>query len=186
MIITFFSFKGGVGKTTLAIQLARYISEHLSQKVILNREIGIDNDILSNYNNLLEVNEYQTTEIPLVSYNDPDELTIWDLKTGMSKISFKLLKLSDIILIPFIANEIEHSICCKTITSLEKHFKLSLHNIFCIPNRAGVSWIMPKNIINYLTPINNSVYHTNSPNIKLDRNALNMVRPTFQKLFEKK
>src|SRR5690606_36424258 len=102
MTITFFSIKGGVGKSAIAYYLSRtYYWKTLNQfnyyvqKDIINQHINTLDDLI----NLEYFENNELTDLP--KHFNTDQVNIVDLKTGFNKRHIPLLHSPYNIVIPF-------------------------------------------------------------------------------------
>lgn len=115
MIITFGTQKGGVGKTTLAIAFANYISLHTDYKIsVLDFDFQKsffqkwkDDEMLKGdylYDVVLvdEANEALTNDDELLKQlRDSEEIFLFDIAGNIQKKYSKVLKYSNFIVVPF-------------------------------------------------------------------------------------
>lgn len=115
MIITFGTQKGGVGKTTLAIAFANYISLHTDYKIsVLDFDFQKsffqkwkDDEMLKGdylYDVVLvdEANEALTNDDDLLKQlRDSEEIFLFDIAGNIQKKYSKVLKYSNFIVVPF-------------------------------------------------------------------------------------
>ncbi|MDH5828846.1 ParA family protein [Sphingobacterium faecium] len=115
MIITFGTQKGGVGKTTLAIAFANYISLHTDYKIsVLDFDFQKsffqkwkDDEMLKGdylYDVVLvdEANEALTNDDDLLKQlKDSEEIFLFDIAGNIQKKYSKVLKHSNFIVVPF-------------------------------------------------------------------------------------
>ncbi|MEC5395206.1 ParA family protein [Bergeyella sp. RCAD1439] len=158
MIITFGTQKGGVGKTTIAVALANYLTLHKERKVFV-----YDFDYQKSFYKLWEIDNGKENSIPpiydvqvinnedelpfsnmeeLKAIKDSQDIYLFDLGGTLDARYNLLLVYSDIIVIPFEYSNVSIESTLVFINVITKHFETEASLLF-ISNRSDAGYNYP-------------------------------------------
>lgn len=190
MIITFFSFKGGVGKTILSQYMCQYLNYKNIEKLEYIRAIGIDQ---LNINFSQGVNFKQ---IAVAEFNggdisaDSNVCTVIDYATALNKYTHSVLNRSDILIMPYNCGSIDESILSSSFYALQDRFSIDIgRKLFVLPNCYNRNYkplqsnLIPKE--NILPPILNSNIFK-YPDIQIfGKRELYLLQPSYLPVFRR-
>ncbi|MDY3319473.1 ParA family protein [Riemerella anatipestifer] len=155
MVITFGTQKGGVGKTTIAVALANYLTLHKERKVFV-----YDFDYQKSFHKLWEIDNGKENSIPpiydvqvinnedelpfsnmeeLKAIKDSQDIYLFDLGGTLDARYNLLLVYSDIIVIPFEYSNVSIESTLVFINVITKHFETEASLLF-INNRSDAGY----------------------------------------------
>lgn len=183
MTITFFSLKGGVGKSAISFYLSRtYYWKNLEQ---INYYVQKDiiNPKVHSLPAMVSLNYFSTDELQdLHKGLDTNAVNLIDLKTGFNTSHIPLLQASDFIVIPFLTTNIENDILLATLRLLEMYIGGLVKKIVCVPNRYTMNWNRPRTLYHVAMPICTTKTFTTYDFSKPKRHDMNALY-TLYKIF---